>query len=141
MLGRRFKNKIMQTVEETKPVETKPVEKKEPKKEIQESEKITGISTTFDFGSRTITATITHKKTWQTEKMTRIYYQVKTDSKITPIDKFYLVVDGGTKDETIKKDDKIFGFTFSIDCNSHTKRDVAVEAVQDLINKIIAKKI
>jgi len=92
------------------------------------------MTITFQHGNREIWVNITGGNPWQKDGMSRTYFGLNfVGAKLDPISKLYEVHSGGTRDDTISVDGRIFGYQLGISCNSKTKRASAIEAIKALI--------
>lgn len=97
------------------------------------------MSTTFDFGNRTVTASITGSESWEKDGMARIYFTLGfAGAKLAPIAKLYEVLAGGTRDESFRIAGRTFAFQAGIAADSKTKRRTIAEAAQALAAEVVA---
>ena len=96
------------------------------------------IETTFKNGNYEIRAIVTSSTEWNGGENSRIYHKVEC-TKRNIISSLYEVTSGKVngQHQTIVVDGRTFGYDL-FDCNSHSKRYSATEAVQRLIEQIIA---
>jgi hypothetical protein len=88
-----------------------------------------------EFGTKTSSVVIDTTKTngWTKDNLKRSYFHmILTEGKYNPLRKFYRVDSGTTTDHTIEVNGVTFAFEYSIDCNSHSKRDAAKEMAAKL---------
>lgn len=96
------------------------------------------MSATFDFGNRTITASITGRSAWEKHGMSRTYFTLSFDgAKGEPIAKLYEVHAGGTRDEAFTVAGRTFAFQPGI-ADSKTKRRAIAEAARSLAAEVVA---
>lgn len=97
------------------------------------------MSTTFDFGNRTITASISGGAAWDKDGMARTYFDLTFDgAKLAPIAKLYEVLSGATRDESFQIDGRTFAFQAGIAADSKTKRRAVAEAARALAQEVAA---
>lgn len=97
------------------------------------------MSTTFDFGNRTITATITGSEVWEKDGMARTYFTLGFGgAKLAPIAKLYEVLAGETRDESFQIAGRTFAFQAGLAADSKTKRRAVAEAAQALAAEVVA---
>lgn len=96
------------------------------------------MSMTFDFGNRTVTASITGRSSWEKEGVSRTYFTLGfTGAKTDPIAKLYEVHAGGTRDESFQIDGRTFAFQPGF-ADSKTKRRAIAEAARALAAEVVA---
>lgn len=93
-------------------------------------------TTTVYNGNCEITLTITNVTEWERNGNAREYYEISSSDCRNPIRSLYLVRSGTTRDTTIEIDGHIYGFEFSSDVNSKTKRECALFAVKELLEQV-----
>ena len=92
-------------------------------------------STTFDFGTKTVTLTLTAGSVWEKGDIKRVYHDIDVDGKANPLSKFYEVISGATKDKTISVNGRTFGYVYGF-ADSKSKRAAVDTAVADLAAQI-----
>lgn len=96
------------------------------------------MSATFDFGNRSVTASITGRSAWEKEGMSRTYFTLAFDgAKGEPIAKLYEVHAGGTRDESFQIAGRTFAFQPGF-ADSKTKRRAIAEAARSLAAEVVA---
>lgn len=97
------------------------------------------MSATFDFGNRTVTASITAQEAWEKDGMSRTYFALSFDgAKLPPIAKLYEVHAGGTRDESFTVSGRTFAFQAGLAADSKTKRRTVAEAARALAAEVVA---
>lgn len=97
------------------------------------------MSTTFEFGNRTVTATLGDAASWETGDMSRTYYDVTfSGAKLPPLEKLYEVHAGATRDLTVVVGGRTFGFLPGICADSKKKRAAVSEAAHALVQELCA---
>lgn len=93
-------------------------------------------SVTFAFGTKEVTATVVSATAWKTDDKERIYYNIDfLGSKRPPIEKFYQVLAGGTRDKSMSAGGKVFAYEYAA-CASGSKRAAVDEAIAELVIKL-----
>ena len=90
------------------------------------------VSATFKNGNREITVTVTGQQEWGSGSIKRVYFDLNSNDKRTPIRKLYEIIAGNTRDEVVVVKGRKFGFEYGIECDSKTKRKAAKEAVEQI---------
>lgn len=90
---------------------------------------------TFDFGNRSVTASITGSSRWEKDGMIREYFTLSFEgAKLPPIDKLYEVIAGSTSDETFTVGGKTYAFRAGLSADSKTKRRTVADACRELVS-------
>lgn len=110
-------------------------------KEVYTTMKNIIATVTASFGNSEITTTIDKKNVvgWKGGSNVRDYFEVESSSKNQIITKFYLIVLGSTRDETVTANGKTFGFVMGF-ANSKTKRETARSVAQQLAEQLTSEK-
>lgn len=93
-------------------------------------------SVTIQNGNRSVEVSITGSTTWHKGDMHRKYFEVShSDKKRIIISKLYEVISGGTRDETVEVNGRVFAFEL-VNCLSSTKRTEARAGVLALVSSL-----
>ena len=96
------------------------------------------MSATFDFGTRTVTASVTGSSAWEKDGMSRTYFTLAFDgAKGEPLAKLYEVHAGGTRDESFTVAGRTFAFQPGF-ADSKSKRRAIAEAARALAAEVAA---
>lgn len=96
---------------------------------------LVGKKAGFDFGTRSLTITVTSINTWRSGAMVRNYIDFDIAGGANPLRKFYEIVEGATRDDVIEIDGRKFGYELGF-CDSKTKRASVRDAIITLLSAI-----
>ncbi len=93
---------------------------------------------TYQVGNQETTTTVTGSELWEKDGLSRVYFTLETQGKATKaISKFYEIVSGETRDQTVEAGGRVFGYQLGVDCNSKTKRAACREAARELAEQLV----
>lgn len=87
----------------------------------------------FENGNKEVEMTIVNSNEWKGGENSRIYHELSFTNRRITISSFYEILEGKSSDETFEVNGKKYGFKFGVDCNSHTKRDLAKAALMEMV--------
>ena len=92
-------------------------------------------TTSIKFGNKEITLTVSGGNKWEAEGVERVYFDIAVSGKANPVSKFYEVIAGTTRDNTITANGRTFGYQYGF-CDSKTKRRAVDEAMAILAQSL-----